>query len=84
MAEWKVRTAEVEGDLSHSAKVQEVSELKVGSDGRNLSEDIENYCSFVRTLESSLMARPSQILVSVLWFALSEMEETKAADGKGA
>lgn len=84
VAEWKKRTAEEEGDWSHFAKVQEGSDLKVGSDGRNLSEDIENYCSFVRTLDPSLMVRPSQLLVSVLWAALAEMEEKKAADGKGA
>ena len=84
VAEWKKRIAEEEGDWSHFAKVQEGSDLKVGSDGRNLSGDIENYCSFVRTLDSQLMARPGQMLVSVLWVALAEMEETKAASGKGA
>lgn len=63
--------------------MQEESELEAESDGRSSSEDIENCCNFVRTLDSSLMARPYQLIVSMLWIALAEMEQTKAADGKG-
>ena len=77
------RIAEEEGDWSHSAKVQEGSELEVGSDGRSLLEDTENYCSLVRTLDSSLMARPFRLVVSKLWVALAETEQMKAVDGKG-
>ena len=83
VAEGNARIAEEEGDWSHSAKVQEESELEVESDGRSLLEDTENYCSFVRTLDSSLTARPFQLVVSKLWVALAETEQTKAVDGKG-
>lgn len=63
--------------------MQEESELEVESDGRSLSEDTENHCSFVRTLDPSLVARPFRLIVSKLWVALAETEQTKAVDGKG-
>lgn len=63
--------------------MQEESELEVESDGRSLLTDIEKYCSFVRTLDSSLMAHPFRLVVSKLWVALAETEQTKAVGGKG-
>ena len=58
------------------------SELEAEFDGRNLREDIENCCSFARTLDPPLTAHPFPLIVSMLWVALAEMEQTKAADGK--
>ena len=60
-----------------------MSEREAEFDGRSLWEDTEHGCSFARTLDSPLTARPSPLIVSMLWFALGETEQTEAADGKG-
>ena len=63
-------------------KVPEESELKAVFDGRSLWEDIEYYCSSDRTLGSPLTARLFLLILSILWVALAEMEQTKAMGGK--
>lgn len=82
VAELRIRIAE-EGDWSQLVEALEESELKAESDGRNLREDTESCCSFVRTLDPPLIARPFPSIVSIFWVALAEMEQTKATDDRG-
>ena len=63
-------------------KAPEESELKAEFDGRSLWEDIEYYCSSDRTLDLPLTVRLFPLILSILWAALAEMEQTKAMDGK--
>ena len=64
-------------------EVLEESELKAESDGRNLREDTESCCNFVRTLDPPLIAHRFPSIVSIFWVALAEMEQTKATDDRG-
>ena len=65
-------------------KAPEESELKAVFDDRSSwkDEDIEYYCSSDRTLGLPLTARLFLLILSILWAALAEMEQTKAMDGK--
>ena len=63
-------------------KAPEESELKAEFDDRSLWDDIEYYCSSDRTLGLPLTARLFLSILSILWAALAEMEQTKAMDGK--
>ena len=83
VAEWKIGIVGEEGDWSQLAKAPEESELEADLDGRSLLEDIVSCCSFARTHELPLIARPFPLISSISWAVLAAMEETKAADGKG-